>query len=172
MLFKIIGGSFIIIASSLLGYALARDCSRRPNELRNLQAMLQMLENEIVFMSNLLSVAFQNISKSIKSPVAEIFSDTVNNLNNSNMTASEAWALSVKENMSKTSLNNEDREILISFGKMLGNSDSEGQIKNIRLSLNQLKLQEQKAEESRKKNETMYKTLGVLGGIALVIMLL
>ena len=34
---------------------------------------------------------------------------------------------------------------------MLGSSDLEGQIKNIRLTLNQLKLQEQKAEEFRKK---------------------
>lgn len=171
MLFKIIGSCIVIIASSTLGFALARDCSRRPNELRLLQAMLQMLENEIAFMSNYLSVAFQNISESIKNPVSEIFSNTVVNLKEYNMNASEAWTLAVEEMKSKISLNREDKEILISFGKMLGNSDSEGQIKNIRLTLNQLKLQEQKAEESKKKNETMYRTLGILGGIALVIIL-
>jgi len=171
MFVKIIGGSIVIMASSILGFALARDCSRRPNELRTLQAMLQMLENEIAFLSNLLSVAFSNISNSNKNPVADIFSSTVNNLKASNMNASEAWTLAVKEVKYKISLNNEDREILINFGKMLGNSDSEGQIKNIRLTLNQLKLQEQKAEVNKNKNETMYKTLGVLGGIALVIML-
>ena len=68
-------------------------------------------------------------------------------------------------------MNSEDEEILISFGKLLGSSDTEGQIKNIRLTLNQLKMQEEKAEELRKKNESMYRNLGVLGGLAIIIIL-
>jgi len=54
---------------------------------------------------------------------------------------------------------------------MLGSSDVEGQIKNIRLTINQLKLQEQKAEELRAKNEAMYRNLGILGGLAIIIIL-
>jgi len=82
--------------------------------------------------------------------------------NDTGITAGEAWAKAVKENIKNTSLNKEDEEIIISFGKMLGSSDVEGQIKNIRLTINQLKLQEQKAEELRAKNEAMYRNLGYL----------
>jgi stage III sporulation protein AB len=173
MLVKIFGSFIVMAASTMLGYALARDCSKRPNDLRTLQALLQMFENEITYLSNLLSVAFGNICRSNKSTVAEFFSSTINILKkDSSKNASEAWEIAIGESISKTSLNKEDKEILVSFGKMLGNSDIEGQIKNIKLTLNQLKLQEQKAEESKKKNETMYRTLGVLGGIAIVVILI
>lgn len=172
MLFKIIGGALVILASSFLGYFFSRDCASRPNQLRDLQGLLQMFENEISFLSNLLVDAFRKIYRSSRSDVALFFKDTINNLTlDSGLGASNAWTKAIKENIKKTALNKEDEEILISFGELLGNSDLEGQIKNIKLTLNQLKLQEQKAEENKKKNEAMYRTLGVLGGLAVVIVL-
>lgn len=85
------------------------------------------------------------------------------------ISAAEAWHKSVKENIKNTSLNSDDLNVLLSFGKSLGNTDVEGQIKNIRFTIEQLKILESKAEENRKKNETLYRNLGFLGGLALVI---
>jgi len=172
MLLKIIGCVIVVISSSFLGYVLSRDCSRRPQELREMQSLLYMLENEISYLSNLLSDAFEKIYKSSKYEVGEFFRCTVQKLENSSINASQAWEAAVKENIKKTSLNKEDESILISFGKILGSSDMEGQIKNIELTLKQLKLQENKAEQTKTKNESMYRKLGVLGGIAIVIILL
>lgn len=173
MLLKIIGSILVLAASGFLGFVLSRDCSRRPQELRELQGLLQMFENEISFLSNLLTDAFAKIYRSSKSEVAVFFEETADMLKiNAGINASQAWETAVGKNLKMTSLNKEDEEILISFGKMLGNSDLEGQIKNIRLTLNQLKIQEQKAEESKAKNEAMYKRLGILGGIAIVIILI
>ena len=138
---------------------------------RELQGFMQMFENEISFLSNLLVDAFNRICNSSNSEVTIFFKDTSNILSTDGSNGSEAWKKAVKKNIKKTALNKEDEEILVSFGKMLGNSDLEGQIKNIRLTLCQLKLQEQKAEEYKKKNEAMYKALGVLGGLAIVIIL-
>lgn len=163
----------VILAASFIGYIYSRDFARRPQDLRTLQGMLQMFENEISFLSNLLTDAFERVSVSSKSEVSCFFKAAVQNLKaKDSLSASEAWNKAVKENISWTALNREDEQILISFGKMLGNSDLEGQVKNIRLTISQLVMQEQKAEESRKKNETVYKTLGVLGGIAIVIVLI
>ncbi|MCX7710352.1 MAG: stage III sporulation protein SpoIIIAB [Clostridia bacterium] len=173
MVLKIVGSLMVICASSLMGYVFARDCARRPNELRTLQGLLQMFETEISYMSNIITEAFHNISNTSSSKVSVFFSATVKNLmGNPAMNACEAWEKSVNENIKMTALNNEDKNILMSFGKMLGNSDLEGQQKNIRLAISQLKLQEQKAEENRKRNESMFKSLGVLGGIAIVIILI
>lgn len=172
MLFKIIGSIAVVLGSSFLGYIFSKDCTIRPQELRILQGLLQMFENEISFLSSLLADAFLKISKSSSSEVISFFKDTALKVKSGNCNASEAWESAVKENIKKTSLNKEDEEILVSFGKMLGSSDVEGQIKNIRLTINQLEMQEQKAEESRKKNEKMYRSLGMLGGLALVIILL
>lgn len=172
MLFKIIGSIIVVCATSFLGYFYSKDCGKRPNQLRDLQALFQMFENEISFLSNLLTDAFNRIYKTSNSEISVIFKDTALILeNDGSIGASEAWSNAINGNIKKTALNKEDEEILISFGKMLGNSDLEGQIKNIRLTECQLKLQEQKAEEYKKKNESMYKALGVLCGLAIVIIM-
>ena len=173
MLLKLLGCVVVMAASAFLGYILSRDCYSRPQELRELQGMLQMFENEISYLSNLLADAFGKISESSRSPVAGIFRETVRNLKNGDrMSASLAWESAVRSVIKETSLNREDETVLISFGRILGSSDLEGQLKNIRLTLNQLKLQEKKAEESKERNEVMYKRLGVLAGAAIVIVLL
>jgi len=172
MLLKILGSIVIIAASGFLGYVFSRDCARRPQQLRELQGCLQILENEIGFMSSILTEAFAKIYENRSSEVSDFFRIAADKLNQGQVSASEAWREAVAENMLKTGLTREDEGILLAFGKLLGNSDQEGQIRNIRLTVSQLKLQEQKAEEMRKKNEAMYRNLGVLGGIAIVIVLL
>jgi len=170
MILKILGSLIVFISCSLLGYSHARTYAKRPEELKVLQTLLQIFENEISFLSNILREAFQKVYSCTDSSVAVFFKATIENLDDG-LCASEAWTKAVRENISKTNLNSEDENIIISFGKMLGSSDLEGQIKNIRLTVNQLKIQEQKAEELRSKNERMFKNLGVLGGLAIIILL-
>lgn len=174
MVFKMLGCIMVLLSSGFLGYVLSTDCKKRPRQLRELQSMLQIFENQISYLSDVLAEAFGRIcSSSGGSETGIFFSNTVERLQSGrSITAAKAWEEAVRENIRKTSLNKEDEEILVSFGKLLGSSDLEGQIKNIRLTLSQLKLQEQKAEESRAKNEGMYRSLGILGGIAVVIVLI
>lgn len=172
MLFKLIGSILILVSSSFLGFYFSKECTKRPRELRELQALFQMFENEISFLSSTVTEAFSKLSNCYDSSTGFFFSGTVELLtSNSNINASDAWEMAVKENIKKTALKKEDEAIIISFGKILGASDLEGQISNIRLTLTQLKMQEQKAEELKEKNRTMYRNLGVLGGLAVVIIL-
>lgn len=173
MFLKILGSFIVLAASSMMGFAMARDCARRPQQLRELQGILQMFENEITYLSNVLSEAFEKICLVSSSETTVFLKETIKNIKHGPVNNTyEAWEKAVRENIRKTALNKEDEKTLISFGKMLGNSDLEGQIKNIRLTMNQLRMQEEKAEESRKKNESMFKNLGILGGLAVVIILM
>jgi len=171
MFLKIIGCAAVLLSSTFTGYMLSRQCSKRPQDLRDLQSMLYMLENEIGCLVNVLPDAFEKISRCRKnSSVSVIFGQTSEFLREKgSCTASQAWDRAVTENIAGTALNEEDKEILLSFGKMLGNSGLEGQIKNIRLTIKQLEVQEKKAEAVRLKNERMYRSLGVLGGLAIVL---
>jgi len=173
MLFKIIGSIIVVLSCSFLGFILSGDLSRRPRQLRELQGLLQMFENQISYLSDVLTEAFERIAKAGRSDVGTFFSRTIEILHEDRMLcASEAWTRAVRDSIRKTALNREDEEVLYDFGKMLGNTDLDGQIKNIRFTLEQLGMQEQKAEESRRKNENMYRSLGMLGGFAVVIVLL
>ncbi|MHB8063079.1 MAG: stage III sporulation protein SpoIIIAB, partial [Ruminiclostridium sp.] len=127
--------------------------------------------NEISYLSNLLSEAFTRIYEGTNSDTAILFREAAKNLGANGVTADAAWEKAIEENYAKVSLNKEDKTILLTFGKMLGNSDLEGQLNNIRLMSSQLKLQELKAEEMRRKNEKMYRSLGVLSGLAITIIL-
>ena len=171
LILKLIASAIILSSCAIIGFSLARDCAKRPVVLRELQAALQMLENEISFMSNLLQDAFIRIAEAINTQSSVIFTTAAENLGILGTQASEAWEKSIKQHAHQLGLKSEDISILISFGKMLGNSDTFGQVNNIRLASAQLKLQQQKAEDMKKKNEKMYKSLGVLGGMAVIVIL-
>jgi stage III sporulation protein AB len=173
MLFKITGSVIVVLSCAFLGLVMSADIRKRPQQLRELQGMLQMFENQICYLSDVLTEAFERICRVSSSETGIFFRSTIENLNEEkSANASEAWRRAVTQNIKKTALNKEDEEVLLDFGKMLGSSDLEGQIKNIRLTQTKLSIQEKKAEDSRCKNEKMYKSLGLLGGIAVVIVLI
>lgn len=66
----------------------------------------------------------------------------------------------------------EDKEALKEFGILLGKTNKEGQINQIKFVSELLERQIEKAEIEKAKNETMYKKLGMIFGIGLVIVLI
>ncbi len=173
MLFKITGSIIVLLSCSFIGVILSRDCIRRPAQLRELQGILQMLENQISYLCDVITDAFEKICRAGGTQTCIFFTRTVEILKEEKtVTAAEAWERAVTQCIQRTALNKEDQVILSSFGRLLGSTDIEGQIGNIRLTIGQLKIQEIKAEESRKKNGGMYRSLGILGGLAVVTLLL
>ena len=55
---------------------------------------------------------------------------------------------------------------------MLGKTDVQGQLNEINLNMNFLDTQIRVAEEEQHKNEKMYKTLGTIVGLAIIIILI
>ena len=86
--------------------------------------------------------------------------------------AKEAWEKALDESKSKKDLNEEDINVLKSLGKMLGNTDIEGQVSQIELTENLLNDKILEAQESKRKNTKLYKTLGIAAGLAIAIILI
>lgn len=84
--------------------------------------------------------------------------------------AGEAWEKCIDE--SNLSLNNDDKDALKSLAKLLGNTDINGQLSQIHLVNNFLEEQIKDAIEAKVKNEKLYKKLGVIVGLAVVIVLI
>lgn len=84
-------------------------------------------------------------------------------------TASNAWNESLV--ITKTNLVPEDMEMLRAFGKMLGKTGVEGQVKEIELTNMLLDEQAEDARKKKMKNGKMYQSLGVISGLAICILL-
>ena len=80
-----------------------------------------------------------------------------------------AWEKAIDE--SNTKLTNDDKEVIKGLAKMLGKTDLDGQVNEIRLTLKFLETKLKEAEVEKSKNEKMYKTLGATIGLAIVIIL-
>lgn len=172
LIIKLFGGLLIIVSASLMGVIKASVYKNRANELRDLVLILQLLETEICYMSNILRDALLNCSRAKNDSKASIFfKSAAEFLANREMTSAEAWDKSVRDNLKCTSLKDEDTEILLGLGATLGTSDYEGQLKNIRFIIKQLEVQISKADADCIKYQDMYRKLGFLSGIAAVVIL-
>jgi len=86
------------------------------------------------------------------------------------MIAGDAWEKAVESN--SENLNKEDINSLKPLGKLLGKTDIDGQLNQIKLVCEFLEVQINEAVEEKNKNEKMYQKLGVIVGLVMVIVLI
>ncbi len=152
---------------SMIGIKIANRYVQRANNLKQIKKALNIFETKIMYTYEPIPDVFLEIAKKIKGDVGKLFFEVSKQMQLD--FAGEAWEKCI--NNSNLMLLEEDKEALKSLGKLLGNTDIEGQISQVRLVNTFLDEQIKDATESRNKNEKMYKKLGVIVGIAVVIVL-
>lgn len=169
---KAIGALLVILSSSLLGMLMSSKYSLRHKEIRKLRFSLQMLETEIVYGSTPIPYACNNVSSKCDNPWRGFFKAVSDNLLERRFfSMEEAWNQAMIEKLSDSYINTIDKELLRSFGRVIGKSDTEDQKKHFKLIYAQLEHHEKMAEEERRNNEKMYKSMGFLLGAAILIIL-
>lgn len=164
---KILIFSMIIGASSYIGLMLAKKYSNRELELKEMKNALNMFENKIKFTYEDIPTVFSDISEKIQGNIGKIFKTASNKMQN--MSAGNAWEYALENTY--TSLTKEDINIIKALGRMLGKTDLNGQISEIKLVNDFIDTQIEEAKQEKDKNSKMYKTLGVVVGITIVIIL-
>lgn len=158
----------ILIASSMIGKFLSKKYVYRLEELEEMQNALNILKTKIKFTYEPIPEIFEEISKQINSNTGKIFKLASSNMEV--LAAGDAWNMAVDTNI--LSINEEDRSILKNLSKLLGQTDIDGQINQIELTSKFLDEQIVKAEKEKSKSEKMYRTLGMVIGLAIVIILI
>ena len=128
----------------------------------------QIIENKIKYTYEPLEDIFSEIAEISSFSVKEVFLKTSQNIKRKG--AEMAWKDEIKE--SDLSLKKEDKNILKEFGNLLGKTNKEGQVNQIQFVNTLLDRQIEKAKEEKSKNETVYKKLGLIFGIGIVIVLI
>lgn len=157
----------IFSLSTAIGLVIAKIYENRVKELREFKNMLNIMKTKIKFTYEPLVEIFKHISQENTTPIERIFRKMSHQITYKQ--ANEVWTNCIQE--ADLSLKQEDKDIIKKLGKLLGKTDVEGQISEIEMTQNFLDTQIVKAEEDRKKNQKMYKTLGVVMGLVFVIIL-
>lgn len=159
---------FVFISSSLIGKYISVKYKYRLEELEEIKSTLNILKNKIKFTYEPIPEIFKEISENTNKNIGNIFLSAKEKMKYNN--ANIAWESALKE--SNTNLKEEDKQILKNLSKMLGQTDSEGQISQIEITQNFLETQIKDAQQEKQKNEKLYSRLGTTIGLAIVIILI
>ena len=160
---------FLIVA--YIGNLISKKYRNRVDELKSFKEAFNILEAKIKFTYEPLGDIFEEISNLFyKNKIKSIFEDAKKYMKK--MELKSSWDVSIDENKQKLSLNNEDIKVIKNLGNMLGKTDIQGQLSEIKLNMSFLDTQIICAEEECKKNEKMYRSLGTIFGLAIIIILI
>lgn len=156
----------ILIISIYIGILKSRSYENRVIELNKFQNALVMFKSKIEFTYEPLKNIFEDISNVIYGDDCNIFSYTIQNDNN----IYESWKKAVDKINSNFSKN--DKEIIKMMGKLLGKTDIKGQVSEIELTKELIQKQIEQAELEKNKNVKLYKTMGIVLGLGICIILI
>ncbi len=159
----------IVLVSAKIGFLKSESYKIREDNLKKINEALLYLKTKIEFTYEPIKNIFEEISKVVFDGKDNIFKVAVENMNE-NSSINESWinAVDVFENNFKR----EDIEIIKSFGKLLGRTDKKGQISEIEVTRICLEKNIILAEKEKEKNGKLYKTLGIVSGFAIGIILI
>ena len=166
LLIKFIDIMLILSICSYLGIYKAKKFEDRVIQLNKFQNALVMFKGKVEFTYEPLKNIFEEISKIIYEDNENIFKNVIK----SNGNICTNW--NAETDLVKNNFNKEDREVIKMLGKMLGKTDVKGQVSEIELTMNLVGRQIQKAEKEKEKNSKLYKTMGVVCGLGICIILI
>lgn len=161
---KILNLGLIFVVCFCIGNYKAKIYEYRVIELRKFLNGILMFKNKIEFTYEPISCIFSDISKVIYDNDNNLFAE----IQKKDSNISIAWNDAID---GVKNINKEDKEIIKMFGKLLGKTDIKGQLGQIELTKKLIEKQIEKAEIEKEKNFKLYKTMGMISGIGICIIL-
>lgn len=169
---KVIGALLILFAGTAIGFVQAARFAQRPKQIRALLHLLQRLETEIGYGHTPLPEALERAAAQVGKPLADMLVSVVAKLaETEGVSMQQCWEQAVAEHWPATALGANEQGVLMRLGSSLGTSDREDQIRHLRLAMSQLQAEEGTAREDQAKYEKMCRSLGVLAGALVVILM-
>ena len=164
---KIIISIAILFITSYLGIELANSLKSREEVLTDMITFLRLVQNEMMYMLNSLPIAFEMSRQRLNTELKNVLGAISLDMSEFGVEKIDA---SITNNVNSIKcLNDYDKEIIISTLKNLGRSDLESQYNIIENGITIINKQIKEANEIKNKNSKVYKTVGVITGLMIVI---
>ncbi len=160
---KLIGLILIVIACFGVGYYLSLRLKNRFEFLSAFKDFLSNLETNIRYNS---SEIFSLVKFSAPGCIRDIFTEN----NSENFTT--YWSECISKLPKRFALKKDDLNLLYEFGRMLGTTDTEGEINHIKLYKELIESNINNSEKELKQKSKLMKLLGLFAGLSLALLLL
>ncbi len=168
---KLFGAFLILISGSSIGWIYGSIYLNRVRELKELQLALNILDTEISYGRVIIPVALKSTLDVLSPSLAKIFYEAANQLELSrDYNFYEIWQEIINNQSKNTYLNREDFEILINWGRQIGASTVENQIKINKLTIKRLEQHEEIARDIATRRVKPVRYAGVLISLMVIIL--
>jgi stage III sporulation protein AB len=172
MILQILGTILVMAGSIGMGIYFSAKENFRVQDLLEMKKALLILSSEIEFMRTTLCEACANISKRTSDGVSKIFENFSRLLSKSDgETAYQLWLCAIRECENQIFFAAEDRTVLEDFGKTLGYLDKAMQKNAIEFAIAYIDEKSAALQTQSQKNTRMYRSLGVIGGLLVTVVL-
>lgn len=164
---KIIISIAIFCITTYIGMEMASSLKSREEILTDYITFLRLVQNEMIYMANSLPVAFEMSRQRLTSKFKDTIGAIVVDMSEFGVNKVD---MSITNNINMlTELSDYDRDIIISTLKNLGRSDIESQNNIIENAINIVQKQVKDANTNKIKSSKVYKTVGVITGLIIVV---
>ncbi len=167
---KLVGGLLVVLACTGMGFYLAKQYSERPKQIRQWASALKAIEAEIMYNATPMNQLAKQLGEQMPAPCSYFFTALYEELEQTSQNLSEAWDKTMTLYIPHTALKRKEQESLRQFGHTLGKYNRVEQEKQIHLTLNHLEREEAEARAEQAKYEKMWRNLGFLSGVFIVLL--
>ena len=168
---KWLGALLLISTTTYIGFDMSNRLSDRTKQIRQFILSLQMLEAEMEYSQLTLQQIFRTIGKKTTYPINNFYNQLAEHFDFVVTDFLDVWDQELDRLTTVSALKNNELEIMKQFGRNLGQHTFIQQQKHITLAIHHLQQQLDEANDQRVKYEKMMKSLGVLIGIFIVLIL-
>ncbi|MDC3414423.1 stage III sporulation protein SpoIIIAB [Aquibacillus sp. 3ASR75-11] len=169
---KWIGALLLLSATTWVGFEFAKKLNDRPKQIRQLKNALQILEAEILYSQSPIVEACIAIGKQLPEPICWFFQSVSKDLSKGQSNLFEVWKKNIQRFWAITAMEKNEKEIMLQFGRTLGQHDFTQQQKHIQLALTHLERELQEAQDHQYRYGKMVKSLGFLTGLLIILLLI
>lgn len=169
---KFIGAVLVIISGTGIGFKASENLILQNVQLKKLKELLIILRGEIRYNNTVMSQALRNILKKSDKVFEKFLLYVADNLDKyQGKTVADIWNDGVDKELSKLMLSKKHIEKLKDLGNTLGFLDKEMQISYFNLMIEQLDTDIEDNNKRCRDNCKLYRTLGIMGGILVVLII-
>lgn len=163
----------ILSSSSLIGFLYGEGFNKRAKTLHDLGYCIRILENEVLIGNTPLPDALNNTYLKGRGQIANVFSliqkDLIDEEREDLYLSFNQYQGLLKESFS---LKNKDIETFLFLGKILGKSNRVDQEKNFKFIINEIENNFYEANSEKGLYGKLYRSLGILLGIGIIILII